>query len=143
MEIPHINYLAVLVAGLVIFALGGLWYSPVLFARRWIALQGRTEEQMRADAARANMPIMYASVLLCGLLTAWVLALIIAHLDPRVSMTSVHGALLGFLCWLGFAAATSYGRDLFSMRPRQLWLIDSMYNLVSFLLAGIILAAWR
>jgi hypothetical protein len=143
MEIPHFNFLAVLVAGLVIFALGGLWYSPVLFAKRWIALQGRTEEQMRADAARANMPLMYVSVLICGLLTAFVLDLIIVHLDPRVSMTAFHGAMLGFFCWLGFAAATSYGTSLFSMRPRALWLIDSTYNLVSFVLAGMILTAWR
>ncbi len=143
MEIPSINYLAVLVAGLVIFALGGLWYSPVLFARRWLALQGKTEEHERAAVASANMPLMYASVFVCGLLTAFVLDLIIVHLDPRVSMSMFHGALLGFLCWLGFAGATSYGRDLFSMRPRQLWLIDSTYNLVSFVLAGIILAAWR
>src|SRR6478672_1681469 len=143
MEYPHINFLAVLVAGLVIFGLGGLWYSPMLFAKRWIALQGRTEEQMRADAARANMPLMYVSVLICGLLTAFALELIIVHLDPHVSMTAFHGGLLGFVCWLGFAAATSYGTALFSMRSRELWLIDSTYNLVSFVLAGIILAAWR
>jgi hypothetical protein len=143
MEYPHINFLAVLVAGLVIFGLGGLWYSPVLFAKRWIALQGRTEEQMRADAARANMPVMYASVFICGLLTSFALELLIVHLDPHIAMTAFHGALLGFVCWLGFAATTSYGTALFSMRSRQLWLIDSMYNLVSFVLAGMILAAWR
>ena len=34
---PAPNYLAVLVAGLVIFLLGGLWYSPALFAKKWIA----------------------------------------------------------------------------------------------------------
>jgi hypothetical protein len=143
MPVPHFNFLAILVAGLLIFALGGLWYSPVLFAKRWIALQGRTEEEMRADAARANMPLMYASVFICGLLTAFVLDLIIVHLDPHISMRAGHGALLGFICWLGFAATTSYGTSLFSMRPRQLWAIDSLYNLVSFVLAGAILAAWR
>ena len=39
----HVNFLAVLVTGIVIFVLGGLWYSPVLFARRWVALMGKTE----------------------------------------------------------------------------------------------------
>ena len=67
---PTINYLAVLVAGIVIFVLGGLWYSPVLFARRWIALQGRTEEQERARAAAANMPLMYVRAVRCGVGTA-------------------------------------------------------------------------
>ena len=86
MHFPPVNYLAVLVAAIVIFILGGLWYSPVLFMKKWVALQDRTEEQMRAQAASANMPLMYATA-------------------------------------------------LFSGKPKQLWLIDSAYNLVSFVLA--------
>ena len=34
MHYPPINWLAVFVAAIVIFVLGGLWYSPVLFAKR-------------------------------------------------------------------------------------------------------------
>jgi len=32
---------------------------------------------------------------------------------------------------------------LFSMQPQLLWLINSGYNLVSFVIAGVILALWR
>jgi len=32
MSFPVVNNVAVLVSGVVIFLLGGLWYSPVLFA---------------------------------------------------------------------------------------------------------------
>lgn len=140
---PTINYLAVLVSGIVIFALGGLWYSPVLFARRWIALQGRTEEQERAQAAAANMPLMYVSAFICGFVTAWVMALILAHIATSLELNAAHGALIGFMVWLGFAATTSYATALFSGKPKQLWLIDSAYNLVCFVLAGMILAVWR
>ena len=150
MHFPPINYLAVLVAGIVIFVLGGLWYSPVLFAKRWIALQGRTVEQEKAQAAAANMPVMYASAFITGLLIAWTLALILAHIgrDPVMAeagggVSVAHGALIGFMCWLGFAATTSYATAIFSGKPKQLWFIDTTYNLVSFVLAGIILAAWR
>ena len=41
MTVPAVNYLAVLAAAVVIFILGGLWYSPVLFVKRWLTLQGR------------------------------------------------------------------------------------------------------
>jgi hypothetical protein len=34
----EINWLAVLVSGLAYFALGALWYSPVLFSKKWIEL---------------------------------------------------------------------------------------------------------
>ena len=142
-QYPTINYLAVLVAGIVIFVLGGLWYSPVLFAKRWIALQGRTEEQMRAQAAAANMPVMYVSAFICGFVTAWVLAHILAHVASSMTLNAGTGALVGFMCWLGFAATSSYATALFSGKPKQLWLIDSSYNLVSFVLAGMILAVWR
>jgi len=150
MHFPPINYLSVLVAGICIFVLGGLWYSPVLFMKPWLALQNRTEEQMRAQAASANMPLMYASAFITGVITAWALALILAHIsrDPGMAETGggvsvEHGAIIGFVCWLGFAATTSYATALFSGKPRKLWFIDSAYNLVSFVLAGIILAAWR
>ena len=54
MHYPAINYLAVLVAAIVIFVLGGLWYSPVLFAKRWIALQNRTEEEPASGRGHAQ-----------------------------------------------------------------------------------------
>ena len=143
MYVPPLNWLAVLVAGIVIFMLGGLWYSPVLFAKKWIALQNKTEEQMRAEAAGANMPLMYASAFLTGLIIATTMAMVFAHIANDMPMNAAYGALFGALLWLGFAATTSYATALFSGKPRQLWFIDSAYNLVSFVLAGIILAVWR
>ena len=143
MHVPPVNWLAILVAGIVIFVLGGLWYSPILFSKKWLALQNKTEEQMRAEAAGANMPLMYASAFVTGLITAWAMALVFAHIANDMPMNAAHGALLGFILWLGFAASTSYATALFSGKPRQLWLIDTAYNLVSFVLAGIILAVWR
>jgi hypothetical protein len=93
---------------------------------------------------------MYASAFVTGLIIAWALALILAHIsrdpgmaEPGGGISVAHGAIIGFVCWLGFAATTSYATALFSGKPRQLWLIDSAYNLVSFVLAGIILAVWR
>ena len=140
MDLPAINWLAVLVSGIVIFMLGGLWYSPVLFAKPWIALMGRTEEELRARAKSGSMPAMYGTVFLCGLISAFVLAVVI---EAFGATTVVAGALVGALSWLGFAGATSFGSSLFSFEPRKLWLINSGYNLVSFVVTGAILAAWR
>src|SRR4029079_16520237 len=140
MQLPGVNYLAVLTSGVVIFMLGGLWYSPVLFAKRWMGLMGKTEADVKAAAATSSMPLMYLSAFLCGTFSAWVLAIILNHF---VDLTPLRGALVGALCWLGFAGATSYATAVFSMQPKMLWLINSAYTLVSFMLAGIILAVWR
>jgi uncharacterized protein YneF (UPF0154 family) len=140
---PAINYLAVLVAAIVIFVLGGLWYSPMVFSKQWMALQNRTEEQIRAQVAAANMPLMYLAAFACAFLQALVMSAVIGHIAGGNPIGAAHGAILGAVLWLGFAASTSYATALFSGKPKQLWLIDTMYNLVSFMLAGIILGVWR
>ena len=141
---PNVNYLAVVVTGVVIFVLGGLWYSPVLFAKPWTRLMGKNEEEMKAymasPKAKREMPLMYAMALVCALLTAWVMAIVVKHFGDQPAL---RGAEVGALCWLGFAASTSYATSMFSMQPKALWVINSAYNLVSFVLAGIILALWR
>ena len=138
MTLPVVHNVAVLVSSAVIFALGGLWYSPVLFAKRWVALTGKTEEELKANAGA--MPMSYLFVMLCGLVTAYVMALVIGNFAPA---SAVDGGLIGALCWLGFAGATSFGTALFSGKPKALWLIDSGFNLAAFIVAGIILAVWR
>jgi len=137
MHLPHVNYLAVLVAGIVIFLIGGLWYSPLLFARRWVALLGKSEEQLKANTGG---PASYAMVFVCGLVTAFAIAVVIAHFRPLPTLKGIEVAIL---CWAGFAGATSFGTSLFSGERRGLWLINSGYNLVSFIVAAVILNLWR
>ncbi len=139
MTFPQVNYLAVLAGGLAIFLLGGLWYSPVLFAKKWISLQGVSEEEMKAKS-QGSVPILYVQAFITGVIVSWAMAVILNHF---MNPTFLRAALVGVLCWLGFAAATSYATSIFSQKSKQLWLIDSTYNLVSFVIAGIIHAAWR
>ncbi|GAC1653669.1 MAG: hypothetical protein NVS4B3_16960 [Gemmatimonadaceae bacterium] len=139
MTVPPVNYLAVIVAAAAIFALGGLWYSPVLFGKQWMALTGKGTTDPAGSSMRPT-PAMYVQVFLCGLVTAWVLAVLLNHfVDP----TALRAALLGALCWVGFTGATSYGTSLFGGKSKELWFIDSSYYLVSMIIAGVILALWR
>ena len=64
-----LNYLAVLVSAVAIFMLGGLWYSPVMFAKKWVALQGKSMEEMSGGAS----PALYVQVFICGLVTSFVM----------------------------------------------------------------------
>ena len=146
MQLPTVNYPAVFVAAIVIFLLGGLWYSPVLFAKRWIALHGRTEEQMRADAARSNMAVMYVIAFIAALIIAFAIGVLANVFVPRARTTMpgwiFQGVKLGLFCWFGFVLPTTFTTSLFSMKPRQLWVIDAGYNLVSFVIAGAIIMGW-
>lgn len=139
MTFPELNYLAVLVTAIAIFVLGGLWYSPALFAKRWIALQGKSKEEMKAGN-HLPMPVMLLISFFCGLIFALALAVLLHHYSH---MDAAKGAMIGALCWVGFQASTSYTTSLFSNRPTRLWFIDSGYNLVSAIMAGLILGGWR
>jgi hypothetical protein len=137
MAFPHVNYLAVLVSGIVIFILGGLWYS-VIFKNTWIRLMGIPEEKMKEGSGA--MPVLFLLAFLCGLLIAYVEAIVINHFPPH---TLARGVFVGTLMWVGFAAPTSFATAIFSMTKKPLWFINSAYNWVSFVAAGMILSVWR
>jgi len=135
--LPQVNYLAVLVSGIAIFMLGGLWYSRVLFATPWIRLMGKTEEELKSGAAG---PLPFVFAFFCGIAVALVMAIVLNHFQPLNLMRSIEVAVV---CWLGFAAATSFATAMFSGSPRGLWMINSGYNLVSFIVAAVIETLWR
>jgi uncharacterized protein DUF1761 len=140
MSIPQVNLLAVLVAGVLIFVLGGIWYSA-LFRKPWMRLMGKSEEEIKASAPSGGaMATLYLMAFVCALAIAFAMAVILNHFEP---VTFGRAAAVGVLCWLGFAAPTSFATAVFSMTPKPLWLINSGYNLASFVLAAVLLAAWR
>lgn len=49
-----INYYAVLVAALLSFAVGGLWYSPLLFGKMWLE-----EMQLKAEDIKQKPVSLY------------------------------------------------------------------------------------
>ncbi len=132
-----INYLAVVVAAAANFLLGGLWYSPVLFGKKWMALQNITEEDIkrRGGAGKA-----YGSAIVGALVMAYVLAHIVGYADAT---TAGAGAQSGFWCWLGFVATAGIANTMFEHRPLGLYFINAGYYLVSLIIMGVILAVWR
>jgi hypothetical protein len=135
----RINYPAVFVSALAYWALGALWYSPLLFARPFIALMRWTPEQLASvESQGAGAQIVVA------LLTSLVLAYVLAHFVKFTGAETVKsGALTGFWLWLGFVATSNLETVLFESRPVGLYLINNGYHLVGLLGMGSLLAVWR
>jgi len=131
----EINYLAVLVAAVVTFVIGGIWYSPALFGPRWMKAVGKSEQ----DLKRTNMGVAYAGAFVTAVMMAYVLALFIGFAQAK---TILSGAGIGLWAWVGFVAAPKLSNYLFSGWPRDLYLINNGYHLVSLLVMGAILAVW-
>lgn len=139
MPTANINILAVLVATILTFVLGMVWYSPALFARQWMAAQGYTPEKLE-EMKRKGMTRVYAVSVLCSLVTAYVVALLASYTS---STTLAQGLWLGFLSWLGFAATIGLTANLFSEKPLAAWVIDAGYQLAYLVLMGALLSVWH
>jgi hypothetical protein len=129
---PELNYLAVGLAALSAFVLGGLWYS-LLFAKPWAALTGQSEEKLKSG----NPAIVFGGAFLLNLIAAFVLATFIGPMDLRF------GALAGLavgLCWVATSLGVNY---LFERRPLGLWLINGGYCTVQFTAMGAIIGAFN
>ncbi len=127
---PPVDWIASLVAAVSAFVLGGIWYSPVLFAKAWQQDTGLSDEQLNA-ASKAK--IFGGSFVLC-LLGAIVFSMFLGP-DPSVAFGVGAGAAAGI-----FWVASSFGVNyLFELKPLRLWLINGGYHAVQFTLYGLIL----
>ncbi len=130
----RVNLWAVLVAGIVFFLLGGLWYA-VLFGNQWMAAMG-----IRADQAHSAGPI---GPYIVGLVMDIVIASALAWITARTGeLSAKRGIRVALGMWLGLIAPAfiiSYG---FEQRPFTLYWINIGQYLVGMLLCGLIVGAW-
>ncbi|HEY1657283.1 MAG TPA: DUF1761 domain-containing protein [Candidatus Sulfotelmatobacter sp.] len=132
---PHINWLAVVAAAVSTFVLGGLWYSPFLFGRVWMAVNNLNE----ADLAKSNMGKIFGLSFVLALIMAANLAAFLA--EPKT--TALWGATAGFLAGFGWVALSIATIALFERRSWKYVLINGGYMTVSFVIMGLIIGAWR
>jgi|ERR1043166_1758077 hypothetical protein len=134
-----IKYPAVLVATLIHFIVGGLWYSPLLFGNKFIQIIGWTPEQLQQMQAKSP-----ARELIVAFLTSAILVYILAHFVQYTKAVNAAGGLqTAFWLWLGFIVTTNLATVLFEQRPLGLYLINISYQFVACALAGVVLAVWR
>lgn len=134
MDDLHFNFAAIFVAALMSFAIGGLWYSPLLFARAWMREAGLTEEQTR----QAPMARVFGLSALAALVMAFNLA---AFIGPKASLG--FGLFAGAAAGIGWVAMSLGVIYLFEQRSLKLWLINSGYQVLSYTLMGGLLGVWK
>ncbi len=130
----QINILAVVAVVILTMAIGFVWYSNILFAKPWMKLVGLKMEDVSSPG------IGYLLTTVGSIVMAIVMTIFI---DYTGTATAVDGAFLGLLAWLGFTGPSFLANYTFGQKPLKLYLIDSTYFLVVFVLSGALLAAWR
>jgi Protein of unknown function (DUF1761) len=137
MDMSTINWLAVLVAGISSFVVGGIWYSPGLFGKAWMKDNNLTED----DVKKGNKGKIFGWTVIFSLLMAANLGMFLA--DSCAQKTDITwGATAGFLAGIWTFCAIAI-HSLFEQKPWRLILINGFYSLVSLVLMGAIIGVWR
>ena len=132
---PWTKHLVIFVVIVVHQLFSFLWYSPYLFAYKWIrAAEFRLALVPGYDKLEFYIPFVtsiFASLLLCYGLFALLTALRVTRIKKAL--------LLGTVCWLAFSFPLALTHNEFANRPITLTLIDSIRDLILFLITSITL----
>lgn len=135
-----INYIAVLVASIAEFIIGGIWYMPI-FGKAWGEIHEvnkKTKDQQRES--QKLMPAMLVVQLVLTFITTLVLAKLIVLL-PHYSVYE-----LALLVWIGFFVPTQIAAVLFGNVDPKWFVKKSMImaggSLICLVVAAAILHAF-
>ncbi|MBC1813458.1 DUF1761 domain-containing protein [Listeria booriae] len=115
------NIIIALLAGLVAFAVGALWYT-VFFGKMWMKAVGISEETVQKSSPMPSMIVTVVVEMAVALLVSFVLI----HLDL--------GVYLGGLLIAGIAILSAIKNYMFEMKPFRLILINESYKLVTIMI---------
>ncbi|WP_433853251.1 DUF1761 domain-containing protein [Stenotrophomonas nitritireducens] len=120
------NIWITLLAAVSSFVVGGLWYSPMLFGKAWIAENG-------GPPTTGHPAKVFGVSFAFSLLAAACFAVLVGP-SPTLESSLRLGALVG----AGLVAASFGINYQFAQRTFRLWLIDGGYHVAQFLLFGVV-----
>jgi hypothetical protein len=129
----QVNWIAIVLGALLSMLLGFLWYGP-LFGKVWLRSIGKKQEELQSRAG------MYVVAFLAALVTAYVLAALIAGLGVTVWWW---GAVVGAVISVGIGAAAALINGLFLRESFGSWLLFAFYQLVLYAVEGAVFAVWK
>src|ERR1700730_15866244 len=103
----EINYIAVLLAGIISMVVGFVWYSPFLLGKPWIKAMGSTMENMKK--AQSQMGKYYLLSFITSLITGYVLFMMITISQSFFGTAGIaSGLMTAFWLWLGLVMPVQF-----------------------------------
>lgn len=127
-----VNWLAIVVASVAAMAVGAVWYSSLLFGKKWMKLVGKSQ----ADLKKANTMQSYLMAFVMALISAFVLW---RFMDMMGATNYVQGAMAGFWSGVGLVATGVALNYMFEGRPQQLIWLTVGHHVVALTLMGAVL----
>lgn len=139
----EVHFLPILVCAIISLILGSLWYGPI-FGKTWMRLMKVDEDCMsdpikRKAAQKQAMPL-YILQFVLSLVQIWVLANFIVSGSTSSGIVTSIWIFIGFI--LPMAAQGSMWNNDTKKDNWTRFFIVAGFNLVLFILLGIILSRW-
>ncbi len=138
-----INFAAVLVAVVVNFIFGFIWYTP-LFGKIWGKEMGY-DPNIKPDNTTMIRGLSFAAI--GNFLFAWVLAwtLVGWQFIPGAEKISplMNAMNSSFFLWLGFYVPVHLNGVAWEKKSWKIFAIDGGYHFLSLLIAALILTHWK
>ncbi len=130
------SYTLILVATIVQFILGGLWYSPLMFGKWWMEIMEHTNTSPEdLKKMQKDMMPFYGLQFILTLFTTFSFA----NLVPYVITFSIYH--VAFWIWIGFIVPIQIAGVVWANTKKQFWL-KQIFVMISFQLVSILLTAW-
>ena len=134
----QLNWLAVLVGAVIYFALGALWYSPVLLGRAWQRSIGWDPERTPPEMS----PTTYIVPFLGYLVMSVAVGMLAAALG---SDTLAEGIVLGLVLGVGLSLMHTLIDATFDPNKPEPWTwfaINGSYHAIGLLIVSVIVSIW-
>jgi hypothetical protein len=129
--LQNVNFVAVFVATLAAFFVGGIWYSKPVFGAVWMKEAGIKQKEAIKGAGKAMAKSFLATI---------IMATTLALFSPSGWYEGLtFGAIIGF----GIAAMSGINNMVYEMRSTKLILINAGYIVAMYIAMGTILGALK
>ena len=138
MTFSGLNLVGVLIAFIVSFISGAIWFGPKTFYPIWMQARGIASGQLNANQ---NKPvILFGGTIVAVLIQTLTLGLIINSLGKHTDIGISDGAGVGFALGVGIAMFASLSHRLFGGENFKVWLIETANDAINLTIAGAIIA---
>lgn len=138
MTISGLNFVGVLVAFIVSFASGGIWFGPKTFYPVWMKEKGIASGQL---TTQQNKPaLLFGGTILGVLIQTLTLGIIITSISKGHEVGIIDGAGIGFALGVGIGMFASLSHRLFGGDNLKVWVIETANDAINLTIAGAIIA---
>lgn len=142
MTFSDLNFIGVLVAFIVSFASGGIWFGPKTFYPVWMKAKGIASGQL---TTQQNKPaLLFGGTIIGVLIQTMTLGVIITSIQAHNSNFGIlDGAGLGFALGVGIGMFASLSHRLFGGDSLKVWIIETANDAINLTIAGAIIASFN